>query len=118
MPPPCVGWSKVIHTFGPNHGAVTCESCKLMIGDAKLWSCGVLLSGRYIIRRLVRYKKPLCEDMEKGCCCLPGKCAGVVIAKAIRGEDVKRVCSPGRGVYGGFEVGESITQLYECQSIV
>lgn len=73
----------------------------------------MLLSGRKMIRRLVRYSRPLGEERENGCCCLPGKCAGVVIENDIRGEDVKRVCSCGRGVYGGVaEV--SITQLSTC----
>ena len=34
--------------------------------------------------------------------------------KLIRGEDVKSVCSLGKGVYGGVEVGESMTQLRRC----
>lgn len=29
----------------------------------------------------------------------------------MRGEEVKRVDSPGKGVYGGVEAGESMTQL-------
>lgn len=57
-----------------------------------------------------------CERL-KGCCCLPGKCDGVVSEKPIRGGDVKSVCSLGKGVYGGVDSGESITQLLRCERI-
>ena len=65
------------------------------------------------MRRFVRYRRPLGEERENGCCCLPGKCAGVVIERDIRGEDAKSVCSCERGVNGGFEE-VSITQLFHC----
>ena len=35
--------------------------------------------------------------------------------KAIRGLDVNSVCSFDKGVYGGVEEGESITQLPRCE---
>ena len=59
---------------------------------------------------------PLGDAREKGCCCFPGKCVGVVIEKDMRGEDVKSVCSFGRGVKGGREEGESMTQLFDAVS--
>ena len=59
--------------------------------------------------------RPLDEESEKGCCCLPGKCAGVVSARDMRGADVKRVCSFASGVNGGEPDGDSITQLETCQ---
>ena len=56
------------------------------------------LSGMKIMRRFVRYSTPEGEERLKGCCCLPGKWAGVLRLKLIRGEEVKRVCSLKRGV--------------------
>lgn len=87
------------------------------MGAAKLFSVSVDLSGMYMIRRFVRYSMPVECVRENGVCCLPGKCAGVVRENPIRGGDVKRVCSPGKGVNGGFVVGDSITQLSSCQEM-
>ena len=54
-------------------------------------------------------------DAEKGCCCFPGKCDGVVIESAMRGGEVNSDCSFGSGVNGGLVAGDSITQLANCE---